>query len=260
MTIPSGTSAGTYQVTWNGHGDALALWKVNADGTLTLANSYAYDTWGKPTTTLAGSFADLGFRYLYVGGSDVEWDNGLSVGLLYMHARHYAPWLGRFVQPDPADAETNLLAYAHNNPITRIDPSGQFCMVPVFGQIVCVRVAIWVGVAIYSFVAGQVAAHYVRTNQGPWSRSGTSTVSNQFNPEQRHWWQQELNRHARDERLDTNLNPRRPPIGPSRTWCSRSGRNMVRCVVVAAGVVVAIFYMIVNADDIDRRAGPHGFE
>ncbi len=124
MTIPSGTSAGTYHVTWNGHGDALALWLVNADGTLTLANSFTYDTWGTPTTTTAGSFADLGFRYLYVGGSDVEWDDELGLGLSYMHARYQSPTLGRFIQPDPSSAEANLFGYGKENPTSTIDPTG----------------------------------------------------------------------------------------------------------------------------------------
>ncbi|TAL11122.1 MAG: hypothetical protein EPO00_03855, partial [Chloroflexota bacterium] len=44
----AGTANGTYLPTWNGHGDLLALWQVQADGTLTLAASVTYDTWGKP--------------------------------------------------------------------------------------------------------------------------------------------------------------------------------------------------------------------
>jgi hypothetical protein len=41
-----------------------------------------------------------------------------------MHARHYSPALGRFIQPDPAAAESNLYGYAGNNPIGVIDPRG----------------------------------------------------------------------------------------------------------------------------------------
>jgi hypothetical protein len=52
MTIPSGqTNAGTYLVSWNGHGDALALHRIKSDGGLELANSYSYTTWGAPTIT-----------------------------------------------------------------------------------------------------------------------------------------------------------------------------------------------------------------
>ncbi len=126
MTIPTGeTGAGTYLVTWNGHGDALALWQSNAStGALTLANSYIYTTWGAPSTATANGIPDLGFRYLYVGEYDVQWDNAYGLGLLYMHARHYSPALGRFLQPDPDASEANLYAYAANNPVTEIDPAG----------------------------------------------------------------------------------------------------------------------------------------
>lgn len=124
MTIPSGPTAGTYLVTWNGHGDALGLWRIEASGALTLANSYAYTTWGTPTTTTHNGIADLGFRFLYAGQHDVQWDNMYGLGLAYMHARHYAPTLGRFLQPDPTGGWEHRFAYARSNPSTRIDPTG----------------------------------------------------------------------------------------------------------------------------------------
>ena len=120
----AGSANGTYLPTWNGHGDLLALWQVQADGTLTLANTFTYDTWGKPTVTSANGIPDLGFARLYVGRSDVWWDNAFGAGLLYMHARSYSPTLGRFLQPDPIAAEGNLYAYAENSPVTKADPSG----------------------------------------------------------------------------------------------------------------------------------------
>ncbi|HEY3548420.1 MAG TPA: RHS repeat-associated core domain-containing protein, partial [Propionicimonas sp.] len=51
-------------------------------------------------------------------------------GLLYMHARHYSPLTGRFLQPDPSAAETNLYGYAANSPVSRVDPSGLEPMSP----------------------------------------------------------------------------------------------------------------------------------
>jgi len=77
------------------------------------------------STTVAPGFSDLKFRFLYVGAADVQWDDSFGLGLTYMHARHYSTALGRFLQPDPARAESNLYAYAGNNPITRLDPSGE---------------------------------------------------------------------------------------------------------------------------------------
>jgi RHS repeat-associated protein len=122
VIVPSGGSAGTYLVTWNGHGDAMALYRIESDGSLTLANSYTYSTWGSPTTATHNGIADLGFRFLYVGAHDVQWD--ASLGLHYMHARHYSPALGRFLQPDPSRLDAQLFVYAGNGPVSRVDPSG----------------------------------------------------------------------------------------------------------------------------------------
>jgi RHS repeat-associated protein len=114
-----------YLVTWNGHGDAASIWKIDTTtGALTLANSFTYTTWGAPTTTTHNSIADLGFRFLYVGRGGVAWDNAYGLGLEYMSARHYSPALGRFLQPDPSHRSQNLYSYVGDNPVTKVDPSG----------------------------------------------------------------------------------------------------------------------------------------
>lgn len=152
MVIPSGQPepAGTYLVTWNGHGDAMALHRILADGSLEKANTVTYGTWGHPTidgshpNSANGSqpYGDLGFRFLYVGEFDVQWDRELGLDLYYMHARHYSPATGRFIQPDPDRSEANLYAYAANSPVTEIDPDGT-CF------IVCVLVGAVVDTAVY---------------------------------------------------------------------------------------------------------------
>ena len=85
---------------------------------------------------------DLGFRFLYVGEFDVQWDRELGLDLAYMHARHYSPATGRFLQPDPDRSEPNLYAYAANSPVTEIDPDGT-CF------IVCVLVGAVIDTAVY---------------------------------------------------------------------------------------------------------------
>jgi hypothetical protein len=45
-----------------------------------------------------------------------------------MHARHYSPALGRFIQPDPSGAEANLYVYAADSPVTRADACGTFSL------------------------------------------------------------------------------------------------------------------------------------
>ncbi len=50
-----------------------------------------------------------------------------ETGLSYHGARYYAPWLGRWVSPDPAGLAdgTNRYAYARNSPVRRTDPGGR---------------------------------------------------------------------------------------------------------------------------------------
>ena len=163
LTIQVGQpNSGTYLPTWSGHGDLLALWQVQADGSLTLAASVTYDTWGRPTVTSANGIPDLGWSRLYVGRSDVWWDNAFGAGLLYMHARSYSPTLGRFLQPDPIAAEGNLYAYAENSPITKADPSGTcaWCAIPVVGWAICSTAVRAVATAVGGWLLrnGQVIA------------------------------------------------------------------------------------------------------
>jgi len=77
LTTTGGSTAddGTYLVTWNGHGDALALLEIDpATGALTRANRYSYSTWDTPTLVAETGYGDLGFRYRYVGRASVAWD------------------------------------------------------------------------------------------------------------------------------------------------------------------------------------------
>jgi RHS repeat-associated protein len=181
MVIPTGSNAGTYVVTWNGHGDALALWRVEGDGSLELANSFSYSTWGKPT--ISGShpnsangsaaYGDLGFRFLYVGEFDVQWDDAFGLDLLYMHARHYSPALGRFLQPDPDRTEANPYAYAANNPVTEIDPDGTcfiVCQIVVGAVIDAVVYVATTDNANLAGLAGAVAGGAVESAVNPFSK------------------------------------------------------------------------------------------
>jgi RHS repeat-associated protein len=176
VVIPTGQAqAGEYLVIWNGHGDATALWRIDASGLLTLANSFTYDPWGTPTVAIHNGVPDLGYRFLYVGRSDVQWDNTFGLGLHYMHARHYSPTLGRFVQPDPAEAEANLYVYTSNNPATRTDASGEvWCLAGALaggvgvlvtcGLQVGAIVVAGVGLVYFSAKTGVMVGELVRDN------------------------------------------------------------------------------------------------
>ena len=80
----------------------------------------------------AGSDVSLK-RYRFAGR---ERDD--ETGLYHFPARPYAPWLGRWISPDPAGfvSTPNLFAYCRNSPTSRVDPAGfdDYQCVLVLGQ------------------------------------------------------------------------------------------------------------------------------
>ncbi len=82
----------------------------------------AEQPFGEPRAD-AGSLA--GTDKTYTGQRDVP-----DTGLMDYRARHYSPWLGRFIQPDaivPGAGNSqawNRFTYGLNNPIKYLDPSG----------------------------------------------------------------------------------------------------------------------------------------
>ena len=99
------------------------------DATGTAVVSYAYDAWGN-ILSVTGTMADtLGesnpLRYRgYVYDNETE--------LYYLQSRYYDPEIGRFINADvyPSTGQgltgNNMFAYCGNNPVARIDRSGQF--------------------------------------------------------------------------------------------------------------------------------------
>jgi RHS repeat-associated protein len=92
-----------------------------------------YAPYGSTTYQAVRSQTELPKRYRYTG---VEKDE--ETGLGYHGARYYAPWLGRWLSPDPAGikAGENLYRYCSANPIVRTDYDGnedKYCWVPFCG-------------------------------------------------------------------------------------------------------------------------------
>ncbi len=82
----------------------------------TIAQTYSYEPFGR--TEIAGAAAVNPYQFT---GREREGGD-----LYYYRARYYDPRLGRFIQPDPLGllAGPNPYAYAENNPVNFLDPSG----------------------------------------------------------------------------------------------------------------------------------------
>jgi RHS repeat-associated protein len=97
--------------------DGLGSVTSLSTGAGALANTYAYDSFGK--TTPAGSIVN---SFQYTGR---EFD--AETNLYFYRARYYNPSLQRFISEDPTEfdsGDTNLYAYVGNNPLSWIDPFG----------------------------------------------------------------------------------------------------------------------------------------
>ena len=112
-----------YYVT-NAQGDVIALLDVTGN----LAVEYTYDAWGNLLTTTGpeadtiGKVNPLRYRgYIY----DTE------TGLYYVSSRYYDPEIGRWINADGYVSTgqgvlgNNMFAYCGNNPVNRVDPTGQ---------------------------------------------------------------------------------------------------------------------------------------
>jgi RHS repeat-associated protein len=73
--------------------------------------------------TSFGSFARKRYRFT---GKERDEESGLS----YHRNRYYAPWILRWISPDPAGKGDglNLYAYARDNPLSLVDPTGTSAM------------------------------------------------------------------------------------------------------------------------------------
>ncbi len=124
-TYPSDTFD-TFWFEKNLQGDIVAVY--DEDGTKLI--SYTYDAWGNFTTTYhngctASNHANLNpFRY-----RGYYYDSEL--GMYYLQSRYYDPVIGRFINPDKyifagqGLIGNNMFAYCGNNPVIRLDTTGE---------------------------------------------------------------------------------------------------------------------------------------
>jgi insecticidal toxin complex protein TccC len=97
-----------------------AMMEVDRAGNLVSYEEYS--PYGSTVYALGASLAEVSLkRYRYSGK-----DRDQVTGFYYYGARHYAPWLGRWLSPDPSGTADglNLYAFLGGNPVTHVDSDG----------------------------------------------------------------------------------------------------------------------------------------
>ena len=126
----SSMAEGAFYTFWfdkNLQGDVVAVY--NETGTKVL--SYTYDAWGNKTTTVHNSSGTNSYaQYNAITYRGYYFDSETS--LYYVSSRYYDAKIGRFINADAVGllgangdfTSLNLFAYCGNNPVVRIDASG----------------------------------------------------------------------------------------------------------------------------------------
>lgn len=112
ITNLSNNQAGRYEYH---HTNALGSNIVLTDDNKNVLVRYEYDVFGAVRSEVGTSGNTRKFT-----GKEYESD----VKLYYYGARYYDPHIGRFTQRDPAGDGVNWYAYAYNNPLGFVDPTG----------------------------------------------------------------------------------------------------------------------------------------
>ncbi|MDM4766662.1 SpvB/TcaC N-terminal domain-containing protein [Pelomonas sp. SE-A7] len=103
--------------------DHLGSGCIELDETAKLISFEEFHAFGTTAVAAQGFGEVSGRRYRYTGKERDE-----ETGLNYHGARYMAPWLARWISPDPAGRVdgVNVYAYVRNNPVRHVDRQGQW--------------------------------------------------------------------------------------------------------------------------------------
>jgi RHS repeat-associated protein len=136
LAMPSGE---VYTYHFDPNGSTVAL----TDQSQSSICLYSYSPFGE--VTAEQETVPQPFRFVGQHGVWAE-----ANGLYQMGARYYDAPIGRFISQDPAGVEAtgpNLYAYAGNNPISNIDPTGRSSLIAAGTKVLIAEIAVVTGLA-----------------------------------------------------------------------------------------------------------------
>ena len=163
-----------YYYVRNGQNDIIRL----IDGDNNTVVEYAYDSWGTPLSTTGTLASTLGAQNPF---RDRGYVYDAETGLYYVISRYYDPEIGRGINADNQLSKgsdltgLNLFAYCGNNPVNRIDPTGEAWWHWALGAAVVAVVAVATVVTCGGFAAAATAVCMV--GSGVAAATTASTVA-----------------------------------------------------------------------------------
>ena len=127
----NGSTTTDYYFVCNWRGDVIRIY----DGAGTVVANYNYDAWGNVISVTDANGAAITDSTHIANVNPLRYRGyyyDFESGLYYLRSRYYDPEIGRLINADNmiitgSDLTgLNLFAYCGNNPVNRVDPSGQF--------------------------------------------------------------------------------------------------------------------------------------